>query len=134
MLEARERTQGKEISVTIANAAGLAAVLEGKGDYAGAEPLLRRVLEARERTQGKEDPDTLNSMADLLEAQGDYAGAEPLLRRVLEAQKKVLGNEHLEVACALDHLAVVLSKQRGKEQEAEGLLRDSLAMHRKMGG
>jgi hypothetical protein len=49
----------------------LGGLLESTGDYAGAEPLYRRVLEARERVLGPEHPDTLvsaNNLAHLLRA------------------------------------------------------------------
>ena len=60
-MEAGERTLGKEHPNTLTSLNNLAGLLNAKGDYAGAEPLYRRVLEARERTQGKEHPDTLIS-------------------------------------------------------------------------
>ncbi|MDB6132634.1 MAG: Kinesin light chain, partial [Verrucomicrobiales bacterium] len=49
----------------------LAALLHAKGNHAGAEPLLRRVLEALERVLGPEHPDTItsfNNLAALLES------------------------------------------------------------------
>jgi tetratricopeptide (TPR) repeat protein len=64
-----------------------AMALIAKGDYAGADPLLRRVLAGRERIFGMEHLDTLNAsheLANSLYSKEDYAGAEPFYRRALE--------------------------------------------------
>jgi Flp pilus assembly protein TadD len=69
-----ERTLGSEHPDTLSSLNNLAILLKYKGDLAGAEPLLRRVIEARERTLGPEHPDTLrslNNLANLLKDKGD---------------------------------------------------------------
>ena len=76
-MEARERTLGKDHPDTLVSVNNLANLLQAKGDYAGAEPLYRRVLEAQERTLGKEHPDTLtsvNNLANLLQAKATTPG------------------------------------------------------------
>ena len=60
----------------------LARVLEARGAFAEAEPLLRRALEARERLLGPEHRDTLTAvgnLASVLEQLGKFSEA-PLLR------------------------------------------------------
>lgn len=79
---------------TVLNDLGLS--LNQAGDYAGAEPLLRRALATREKAMGSDHPyvaTSLNNLALLLFAKGDYAGAEPLLRRALAINEKALGPE-----------------------------------------
>ena len=56
----------------------LADVLEARGAFAEAEPLLRRALEARERLLGPEHRDTLtavNNLATVLEQLGKFSEA-----------------------------------------------------------
>ena len=68
-MEAFERVLGREHPNTLNSVNNLAVLLFHKGDYAGAEPLLRRALEAKERVLGPEHPDTqtsANNLATLL--------------------------------------------------------------------
>src|SRR5271157_2209273 len=70
-----------------------AVTLEQAGDYAGAEPLVRRALAIREKALGPDHPDVaacLNNLASLLRTTGDYAAAEPLFRRALAIAEKAL--------------------------------------------
>ena len=74
----------------------LAALLQAKGDYAGAEPLYRRALAIDEKALGSDHPGLaidLNNLALLLQAKGDDAGAEPLYQRALAIDEKTLGRE-----------------------------------------
>ncbi len=102
--------------------------LQSRGQYKGAEPLLRRALEGFERVLGAEHPDTLNSvnnLAELLRSQGEYAEAEPLYRRALEGYERVLGAEHPSTLNSVNNLAALLESQ-GEYAEAEPLLRRAL--------
>ena len=65
-----------------------------RGDYARAEPLLRRILEIRKRAQGESHPSyasLLKSLAILYNKMGDYARAEPLYRQSVESYTKAYG-------------------------------------------
>jgi hypothetical protein len=71
-----ERVLGPEHPHTLRSVNNLAALLERKGDYAGAQPLYERALEAGAGV-GPEHPDTLmsvNNLADCCKSKGDYAG------------------------------------------------------------
>ena len=46
----------------VESAACQAGLLQAKGDYGAAEPLLRQVLDAQERAPGPDDPATLASV------------------------------------------------------------------------
>ena len=101
----------------------MAELLARKGDYAGAEPLFRRVLESHRRVSGPEHPDTLvylNNLAVLLKMKGDYANAEALFRRALEALLKTsaaTGRPHPNLQSILGNYAGCLEKQ-GRSREA----------------
>jgi tetratricopeptide (TPR) repeat protein len=104
--------------------------LESKGDFAGAEPLLRSALAIAEKTLGPDHADTagtLNNLASLLESKGDYAGAEPLYRRALAIAEKTLGPDHPHTATSLDNLAGLLAS-KGDYAGAEPLFRRALAI------
>ena len=80
-LDIRERVVGRDHPDTATSLNNLAALLQDKGDYEGAEPLYRRALDICERVLGKDHPDTatsLNNLAGLLHDKGEYEGAEPL--------------------------------------------------------
>jgi len=100
------------------------------GDYAGAEPLCRRVLAADEEAPGLDHPDLathLNNLAFLLKTKGDYAGAEPLYRRALAINDKALGPNDPRVATSLNNLAMLLAEQ-GDFAGAEPLFRRALSI------
>ena len=65
---------------------------KAKGDYAGAEPLLRRATEIMKRALRESDPDyvgSLNDLANLYRDMGDFARAEPLYRQALAIAAKM---------------------------------------------
>ena len=100
-----------------------AALLEARGDLAGAEPLYRRALAIREKSRGPDHPETaisLTNLAALLQARGDLAGAEPLYRRALAIREKALGPDHPDTATSLQNLAGLL-QARGDLSGAEPL-------------
>jgi len=88
-------------------------LLDAKGDYAGAEPLLRRALAIDEKALGPDHPDVavdLNNLAKLFETKGDYAAAEPLMRRALAIDEKALGPDHPTTRQLKQNLAHVLQE------------------------
>ena len=108
----------------------LAALLENKGDHAGAQPLLQRALTIREKTLGPDHPETawsLNELAALLQNKGDNAGAEPLLRRALAIRENVLGPDHPDTATSLNDLAILLDK-KGDLTGAEAAFRRAVEL------
>jgi tetratricopeptide (TPR) repeat protein len=114
----------------------LALSLHSAGDYAAAEPLIRRALAIDEKALGPEHPATamnLENLAELLEDKGDYAGAEPLLRQVLAIREKVLGPDHPDTASILDNLGGLM-EDKGDYAAAEPLYRQALAIREKVLG
>ena len=131
-----EKVLGPEHPKTAISLNNLAALLYAKGDYAGAEPFMRRALAIREKVLGPEHPDTagsLNYLAALLYAKGDYAGAEPLFRRALAIAEKMLGPEHPNTSSGLGNLAELL-RDKGDYAGAEPLHRRALAISEKVLG
>src|SRR5262245_31093635 len=62
-----------------------------QGQYADAEPLVKRALAIREKTLGPEHRDVgvlLYNLAVLYDIQGRYADAEPLYKRALAIREK----------------------------------------------
>ena len=107
--------------------------LHDAGDYAEAEPLLRRALAITEKALGPDHPNTatsLNNLAGLLESSSDYAGAEPLYRRALAIREKALGPDHPDTATSLNNLAWLL-ESKSDYAGAEPLFRRALAITEK---
>jgi tetratricopeptide (TPR) repeat protein len=123
-----ENTLGPDHPGTLSSLHNLAALLNDKGDLAGAEELFRKAFEERKRTLGSEHPDTLqslNNLAVLLYSKGDLAGAEPRYREALEAMKRTLGPEHPNTLKSLNNLAALLHS-KGDLAGAEPLYRQAL--------
>ena len=79
------------------------------GQYAEAEPILKRVLAIREESLGPDHPDTatsLNNLAMLYEKQARHKEALPLLERALAICEKTLGPEHPDTLISLNNLAI----------------------------
>ncbi len=104
-----------------------------QGEYAQAEPLLRKVLEERLALYGSEDA----SVADAIEElglnqfdQGRLADAEELLREALALRWRILGRDpHPDLAENLNNLALVLETS-GKVEDARALYEQALEMNR----
>jgi tetratricopeptide (TPR) repeat protein len=73
----------------------LGSLYQAMGDYARAEPLLRRALETKRKTVGEEHPDyatSLSNLAGLYWAMGDSVRAEPWLREALEIETALIND------------------------------------------
>ena len=105
-------------------------LLQSKGLWIEAEPLLRRALAIDEAIDGADHLNVairLNNLAALLHETNRLAEAEPLMRRVCEIFEKSLGGEHPKVATALNNLAQLL-EETNRLAEAEPLLRRALTI------
>lgn len=104
----------------------LAELYRAQGQYAQAEPLLRRALGIFEKALGPNYPDvalSLNNLALLYHAQGQYAQAEALFRRALAILETALGPDpHPDVATSLKNLAALYRAMK-RDDEAEPLER-----------
>lgn len=92
-----ERVLGIEHTDTLTGLNNFAMLLKARGDLAGAEPELRRVLEVRERLHGGEHSDMLAciaNLAGLLHHKGELTEAEPPFRRALTGCERAVGEEH----------------------------------------
>ena len=72
-------TLGSRHLDTLISISNLGSLLQAKGDFAAAEPLLCEALEGRRETLGSRHPDTLLSMHNLgrlLQVKDDLAAAE----------------------------------------------------------
>ena len=62
------------VGITLNSIRNLGGLLQAKGDFAAAEPLLREALEGQRETLGNRHSDTLtsiNNLGGLLQAKGD---------------------------------------------------------------
>ncbi len=103
----------------------LGQLLDAKGLYAEAEPLMRRALAMSEASFGNEHPKVairLITLASLFTATNRLSEAEPLMRRALAIDEAALGNEHPDVAIDLNNLARLL-QDTNRLAEAVPLMR-----------
>ena len=106
------------------------------GDYAEAEPLLRRAEEITRRMVGEADPEyarELNNLALLLRAIGDYPAALEMSERALKIARTTLGEEDPHVATMLNNLAG-LHMAMGNYSAAEPLYQKALTIRRRSFG
>lgn len=99
-----------------------------QGDYAEAEPLIRKALEVLELL-GKNHPDYATALATLAEYHRetkDDVEALRLHRQVLEIRARVLGDKHPDYAQSQSDVAVLLYRQ-GKFDEGRPLHEAALA-------
>jgi len=108
----------------------LGRLFQGKGEFARAEPLMRRALAINEASFGADHPNVardLNNLAVLLQATNRLGEAEPLMRRALGIEEASVGNDHPDVATALNNLAQLL-RATNRLAEAEPMMRRALAI------
>ena len=98
------------------------------GEFAAAEPHLRRALELRRGALGADHQETvraMNRVADLYWRQGRLDLAEPLFREAHDIARRRLGDDHEDTMAYEMNLANVL-RARGRFQEAEPLYEHTL--------
>ena len=99
------------------------------GEFAAAEPHLRRALESRRSGLGADHQETvraMNRLADLYWRQGRLDLAEPLFREALDVARRRLGDDHEDTMAYEMNLGNVL-RARGRFQEAEPLYEHTVA-------
>jgi len=129
-LEKELGSDHRDVATSLNN---LAALYWAMGNYAAAEPLLKRSLAIREKVLDPDHPavaTSLNNLAALYRAMGNYAAAEPLYKRSLAIFEKVLDPDHRDVATTLNNLAA-LYQAMGNYAAAEPLYKHSLAIREK---
>ncbi len=108
----------------------LGRLLQSKGQFAPAEPLMRRALAIEKASLGADHPTVairLNDLARLLQDTNRLAEAESLMRRALAIDEATLGADHPNVAIRLSNLARLLH-DTNLLAEAEPLMRRALAL------
>jgi tetratricopeptide (TPR) repeat protein len=104
--------------------------LRNLGNYAEAEPLLRRALAVDERSLGPNHPNVatcLNNLAALLHDTNRLKEAESLYRRALAIDEQSFGANDPRVATCLNNLSQLL-QATNRLEEAESLYRRALAI------
>jgi tetratricopeptide (TPR) repeat protein len=129
-VQIREQALGPDHLDVAADAAALAAILDGLGRYAESEPLYRRALAIFERRFGPTNYEiavNLNNLAAVCQATGRGGEAERLYARALAIKEALLGPDHPDMAMSLNNLAV-LRRAQGRPVEAEALYRRALSI------
>jgi serine/threonine-protein kinase len=106
------------------------------GEYAAAEPQLRKALGLRKALFGPNHAsvaECLRHLAKLLQARGDLAGSEPLHREALDIMRVVLDDPNPELAQAINDLAKFV-QLKGTSAESDRLFREALAMRKRLPG
>ena len=101
----------------------LAELYRVQGNYAQAEPLMKRSLAIWEQVLGPLHPHTassLNNLAALYYARGNYEQAEPLYQRALAIYEQVLGPRHPETATTRANYAFLLEEMTERKTEGAG--------------
>ena len=102
-----------------------------RGDYATAEPLVRRALETFERTGDQAAAArSYHHLGSLAQDRGDYDAAEPLYRRALETFERT--GDQAGMATSYHHLGW-LAQLRGDYDAAEPLYRRALEIFERIG-
>jgi serine/threonine protein kinase/tetratricopeptide (TPR) repeat protein len=131
---------GPEHPETARTEEALGIALGNKGDYPGAEKVLRQAL-AIYRKQPKDDNLDTRSFAETLSTlglltmkiDGKYPEAESLLLEAVSLAPRLKGKDRALVAHAENFLAA-LHSDRGEYQQAETQARQALSEFQKMGG
>jgi serine/threonine-protein kinase len=131
---------GPEHPETARTEEALGIALGNKGDYPGAEKVLRQAL-AIYRRQPKDDNLDTRSFAETLSTlglltmkiDGKYPEAESLLLEAVSLAPRLKGKDRALVAHAENFLAA-LHSDRGEYQQAETQARQALSEFQKMGG
>ncbi len=122
------------IAANYCNQAGLAWMAAGQ--YAQAEPHLKRALEIHENHLGPGHPDTAgayNNLAELYLEVGRFDEAEPRYKKALAICKEHFGPNHLKTAIVLNNIAALYQKM-GRFDEAEPLYERVLAIRKEILG
>jgi tetratricopeptide (TPR) repeat protein len=120
-LAIREKLLGPDHQAVAADAAALAAILDGQASAT------RRRFGRVYGSDHYEVAVNLNNLAALRQAGGDAREAEELYRRALALKEKLRGANHPDVAVTANNLAV-LYKHQGRYADAERLYRRALTI------
>lgn len=95
--------------------AGLGACLVDQGEYARAQPVLRRSLALFEKTAGPDSLETgeaANNLAMVYRKDGNLAQAQEQLERALPLMQKYLDAHSRELEIAYNNMFIVLAEQK----------------------
>ena len=129
----RETALGADAPQTAQAINNLAQVLQKRGNYPDAEPLLRAFAEDLPSLRGPDHPDVataLNNLAGLYRLMGNARRAEPLYLRALAIREKAVGVDHPSLAPILNNLALTY-QQDADAARARPLFERSLAIREK---
>ncbi|HSJ07987.1 MAG TPA: serine/threonine-protein kinase [Longimicrobiales bacterium] len=124
------RATPEEVGVRAWVRSSLAALLSGRGDYAGAERLLRETYEERLSIYGPRHRAVAESgsgLGGVLLRAGRLDQAEELFRESAAVYRDILGERHLAYANALAQIADIHGR-RGNHAAADSILAHAVAL------
>ena len=132
-LTIREALLGLHHPETISVVSKLGLLNIDVGNYAAAEPLLKRVLTASQNTASAHTATALANLASLYVTQQRFREAEPLLLRTLAIDEKLQGPRHPLTAITLNNLGELFRLQ-GRFQEAEQAYQRAITIDERASG
>jgi tetratricopeptide (TPR) repeat protein len=129
-LEIQRKLLGESHPQVALSLGAVGATLSDRGKYAEAEPFIRQSLDVRRRLLGPKHPgvgQSTKSLSEVLLRLLRFKEAEAAARDALSIQREALGNRHPDTVRCIDHLVFVLVQSQGDLDEAERLLRESMA-------
>jgi tetratricopeptide (TPR) repeat protein len=136
--EGFSKLRGPDHRDTVKALDNLASCLRLEKKFDEADPLMRESLRTLRERNGEFHPDTLSCLAALglmLEDRGspdDLVEAETCFREALDGRRRTLGVSHSDTLQLQYYLGENL-RLRGRNQEAEGVLRQALAGQERLG-
>lgn len=113
-----------------------AMLMHARGEFDGAENLLREVLAGKERAVGRDHPsvgETLSSLTVVLKSRGKLDEAEACIRRAVAIAAPHADTDPAELLLDRYNLASVLA-DAGKYQEAEAMIRPLIGEYQQFFG
>jgi serine/threonine protein kinase len=136
-LETCRRALPEDHPVTLTALCNSANLLSQHGEHAEAERIYEQVLHTRRSLPGSDQRAmlaTMNSLAGELLLQSKLPEAERLYQQVQEDSQRILGSDHPDTLNALHNLALTLSTQPDRFNEARPLAEKTLEARRRVLG
>ena len=119
-----------DVAATLGNLSNVLAEMDRSDE---ARELSRQALAIQQRILGPRHPDVALALSTVARRTSDLAVAESLYRATRDIQRAALGAQDAAVATTDRDLAGIL-QARGKYDEAEAMLRESLAIRERLTG
>ena len=134
-LSIRKKIYGDEHPEVGVSMSDLAALMIKKGDFDGAESLLRKAAETYRKSKGydRDYADILANLAGVMLSKGDHEAADSLFLEELSIRRSLAGDNDADIARIMHNRGGVCM-ERGDFGGAEALFREALETRRRVLG